>query len=47
VRAEIVVGFGGYVAAPVYLAARRRGLPLVVLARHVLTAVAERRGLAS
>jgi UDP-N-acetylglucosamine--N-acetylmuramyl-(pentapeptide) pyrophosphoryl-undecaprenol N-acetylglucosamine transferase len=47
VRAEIVVGFGGYVAAPAYLAARRRGLPLVVLARYVLTAVAERRRLAS
>ena len=30
VRAEIVVGFGGYVAAPAYLAARRRGLPIVV-----------------
>jgi UDP-N-acetylglucosamine--N-acetylmuramyl-(pentapeptide) pyrophosphoryl-undecaprenol N-acetylglucosamine transferase len=28
VRAEIVVGFGGYVAAPAYLAARRRGLPI-------------------
>ena len=30
VRAEIVVGFGGYVAAPAYLAARSRGLPIVV-----------------
>jgi UDP-N-acetylglucosamine--N-acetylmuramyl-(pentapeptide) pyrophosphoryl-undecaprenol N-acetylglucosamine transferase len=30
VRAEIVVGFGGYVAGPAYLAARRRGLPIVV-----------------
>jgi len=30
VRAEIVVGFGGYVAAPAYLAARRRGLPIIV-----------------
>jgi UDP-N-acetylglucosamine--N-acetylmuramyl-(pentapeptide) pyrophosphoryl-undecaprenol N-acetylglucosamine transferase len=30
VRAEIVVGFGGFVAAPAYLAARRRGLPIVV-----------------
>ena len=29
-RAEVVVGFGGYVAAPAYLAARRRGLPVVV-----------------
>jgi UDP-N-acetylglucosamine--N-acetylmuramyl-(pentapeptide) pyrophosphoryl-undecaprenol N-acetylglucosamine transferase len=30
VRAEIVVGFGGYVAGPAYLAARRQGLPVVV-----------------
>jgi UDP-N-acetylglucosamine--N-acetylmuramyl-(pentapeptide) pyrophosphoryl-undecaprenol N-acetylglucosamine transferase len=30
VRAEVVVGFGGYVAGPAYLAARGRGLPIVV-----------------
>jgi len=30
VRAEVVVGFGGYAAAPAYLAAHRRGLPIVV-----------------
>jgi UDP-N-acetylglucosamine--N-acetylmuramyl-(pentapeptide) pyrophosphoryl-undecaprenol N-acetylglucosamine transferase len=30
VGAEAVVGFGGYVALPAYLAGRRRGLPLVV-----------------
>lgn len=30
VRAEVVVGFGGYVALPAYLAAKRRGLPIVV-----------------
>ncbi|TAM82068.1 MAG: undecaprenyldiphospho-muramoylpentapeptide beta-N-acetylglucosaminyltransferase [Jatrophihabitans sp.] len=30
VDAEVVVGFGGYVALPAYLAARRLGLPLVV-----------------
>jgi UDP-N-acetylglucosamine--N-acetylmuramyl-(pentapeptide) pyrophosphoryl-undecaprenol N-acetylglucosamine transferase len=29
-RAEAVVGFGGYVAVPAYLAARRRGIPIVV-----------------
>jgi UDP-N-acetylglucosamine--N-acetylmuramyl-(pentapeptide) pyrophosphoryl-undecaprenol N-acetylglucosamine transferase len=29
-RAEVVVDFGGYVAAPAYLAARSRGLPIVV-----------------
>jgi UDP-N-acetylglucosamine--N-acetylmuramyl-(pentapeptide) pyrophosphoryl-undecaprenol N-acetylglucosamine transferase len=30
VQAEVVVGFGGYVAGPAYLAARSRGLPIVV-----------------
>jgi UDP-N-acetylglucosamine--N-acetylmuramyl-(pentapeptide) pyrophosphoryl-undecaprenol N-acetylglucosamine transferase len=30
VRADVVVGFGGYVSAPAYLAARRRRVPLVV-----------------
>lgn len=30
VRAEVVVGFGGYVAVPAYLAARRLSLPIVV-----------------
>ncbi|MCW2496492.1 UDP-N-acetylglucosamine--N-acetylmuramyl-(pentapeptide) pyrophosphoryl-undecaprenol N-acetylglucosamine transferase [Jatrophihabitans sp.] len=30
VQAEVVVGFGGYVAVPAYLAARRRSLPVVV-----------------
>lgn len=30
VRAEAVVGFGGYVALPAYLAARRRGVAVVV-----------------
>jgi UDP-N-acetylglucosamine--N-acetylmuramyl-(pentapeptide) pyrophosphoryl-undecaprenol N-acetylglucosamine transferase len=28
--ADVVVGFGGYVAVPAYLAARRRGIPVVV-----------------
>ncbi|MDQ1720390.1 MAG: UDP-N-acetylglucosamine--N-acetylmuramyl-(pentapeptide) pyrophosphoryl-undecaprenol, partial [Pseudonocardiales bacterium] len=30
VQADVVVGFGGYVAVPAYLAARRRGIPIVV-----------------
>jgi UDP-N-acetylglucosamine--N-acetylmuramyl-(pentapeptide) pyrophosphoryl-undecaprenol N-acetylglucosamine transferase len=30
VRADVVVGFGGYVAFPAYLAARRRRTPIVV-----------------
>jgi UDP-N-acetylglucosamine--N-acetylmuramyl-(pentapeptide) pyrophosphoryl-undecaprenol N-acetylglucosamine transferase len=29
-RAEVLVGFGGYVALPGYLAARKRGIPFVV-----------------
>jgi UDP-N-acetylglucosamine--N-acetylmuramyl-(pentapeptide) pyrophosphoryl-undecaprenol N-acetylglucosamine transferase len=28
--ADVVVGFGGYVAVPAYLAAKRRGIPIVV-----------------
>ncbi|MEV4185557.1 glycosyltransferase, partial [Streptosporangium canum] len=30
VQADVLVGFGGYVATPAYLAARRRGVPIVV-----------------
>jgi UDP-N-acetylglucosamine--N-acetylmuramyl-(pentapeptide) pyrophosphoryl-undecaprenol N-acetylglucosamine transferase len=30
VDADVVVGFGGYVAVPAYLAARRRGIPVVI-----------------
>src|SRR5260370_28988273 len=29
-EAEVLVGFGGYVATPAYLAAKRRGVPIVV-----------------
>lgn len=29
-EAQVVVGFGGYVSTPAYLAARRRGVPIVV-----------------
>lgn len=42
VRAEVVVGFGGYVAAPAYLAASRRGLPIVVHEANVRPGVANR-----
>ncbi|MFD9891985.1 glycosyltransferase [Amycolatopsis sp. NPDC059027] len=42
VRAEVVVGFGGYVAFPAYLAARRRGLPIVVHEANVRPGVANR-----
>jgi UDP-N-acetylglucosamine--N-acetylmuramyl-(pentapeptide) pyrophosphoryl-undecaprenol N-acetylglucosamine transferase len=42
VRAEIVVGFGGYVAMPAYLAARGRGLPIVVHEANARPGVANR-----
>lgn len=42
VRAEVVVGFGGYVAVPAYLAARRRGLPIVVHEANARPGVANR-----
>ena len=42
VRAEVVVGFGGYVAVAAYLAARRQGLPIVVHEANALPGVANR-----
>ncbi|MBN6033872.1 glycosyltransferase [Amycolatopsis sp. 195334CR] len=42
VRAEVVVGFGGYVAAPAYLAARRQRLPIVVHEANARPGVANR-----
>lgn len=42
VRAEIVVGFGGYVAVPAYLAARGQGLPIVVHEANARPGVANR-----
>lgn len=42
VRAEVVVGFGGYVAMPAYLAARSRGLPIVVHEANARPGVANR-----
>nr|WP_042190364.1 UDP-N-acetylglucosamine--N-acetylmuramyl-(pentapeptide) pyrophosphoryl-undecaprenol N-acetylglucosamine transferase [Kibdelosporangium sp. MJ126-NF4]CEL19272.1 UDP-N-acetylglucosamine--N-acetylmuramyl-(pentapeptide) pyrophosphoryl-undecaprenol N-acetylglucosamine transferase [Kibdelosporangium sp. MJ126-NF4]CTQ94929.1 UDP-N-acetylglucosamine--N-acetylmuramyl-(pentapeptide) pyrophosphoryl-undecaprenol N-acetylglucosamine transferase (EC 2.4.1.227) [Kibdelosporangium sp. MJ126-NF4] len=42
VRAEVVVGFGGYVAMPAYLAARSRGLPIVVHEANAQPGVANR-----
>ena len=40
--AEVVVGFGGYVAMPAYLAARRRRLPIVVHEANARPGVANR-----
>ena len=42
VRAEVVVGFGGYVAGPAYFAARRQGLPIVVHEANARPGVANR-----
>ena len=41
-RAEVVVGFGGYVAMPAYLAARNRHLPIVVHEANARPGVANR-----
>jgi undecaprenyldiphospho-muramoylpentapeptide beta-N-acetylglucosaminyltransferase len=44
VRADVVVGFGGYVATPAYLAARRAGIPVVVHEQNALPGIANRLG---
>lgn len=44
VAAQVVVGFGGYVATPAYLAARRRHLPIVVHDANVRPGLANRLG---
>ncbi|CAO5167756.1 UDP-N-acetylglucosamine--N-acetylmuramyl-(pentapeptide) pyrophosphoryl-undecaprenol N-acetylglucosamine transferase [Frankia sp. AiPs1] len=44
VRADVVVGFGGYVSVPAYLAARRRGIPIVVHEANPLPGLANRLG---
>jgi UDP-N-acetylglucosamine--N-acetylmuramyl-(pentapeptide) pyrophosphoryl-undecaprenol N-acetylglucosamine transferase len=44
VRAEAVVGFGGYVSVPAYLAARRRRVPVVVHEANARPGVANRLG---
>ncbi len=42
VDAEVVVGFGGYVAMPAYVAARRRGIPIVIHEANARPGVANR-----
>jgi UDP-N-acetylglucosamine--N-acetylmuramyl-(pentapeptide) pyrophosphoryl-undecaprenol N-acetylglucosamine transferase len=42
--ADVVVGFGGYVALPVYLAARRERIPVVVHEQNPLPGLANRIG---
>ena len=44
VRADVLVGGGGYVATPAYLAARRRGVPIVVHEANVRPGLANRIG---
>jgi UDP-N-acetylglucosamine--N-acetylmuramyl-(pentapeptide) pyrophosphoryl-undecaprenol N-acetylglucosamine transferase len=43
-RADVVVGFGGYVSAPAYLAARRAGVPIVVHEQNSRPGFANRLG---
>lgn len=43
-RADVLVGFGGYVALPAYLAARRRKVPIVVHEANPLPGLANRVG---
>lgn len=42
--ADVVVGFGGYVASPAYLAARRRGIPIVVHEQNARPGLANKLG---
>jgi len=44
VKADVLVGFGGYVATPAYLAARRRGVPMIVHEANPRPGLANRLG---
>lgn len=44
IDAQVVVGFGGYVATPAYLAARRAGIPIVVHEQNARPGIANRLG---
>ena len=44
VRPDVVVGYGGYVSMPAYLAARRRRIPVVVHEQNALPGLANRAG---
>ncbi|HEY7796200.1 MAG TPA: undecaprenyldiphospho-muramoylpentapeptide beta-N-acetylglucosaminyltransferase [Microbacteriaceae bacterium] len=43
-RVDVVIGFGGYVSAPVYLAAKIFGTPLVIHEANALPGIANRFG---
>jgi UDP-N-acetylglucosamine--N-acetylmuramyl-(pentapeptide) pyrophosphoryl-undecaprenol N-acetylglucosamine transferase len=42
IEADVVLGFGGYVSTPAYLAARRLGLPVVIHEQNVLPGLANK-----
>src|SRR4051812_42254445 len=44
IQPDVVVGYGGYVSMPAYLAARRRKVPLVVHEQNALPGLANRAG---
>ena len=43
-RADVLLGFGGYVSTPAYLAARRQRVPIVVHEQNVLPGLANKLG---
>ena len=43
-RPDVVVGYGGYVSMPVYVAARRRAVPMVVHEQNALPGLANKVG---
>lgn len=44
VRPDVVVGFGGYVSVPAYLAGRKRGVPIVVHEGNAIPGIANKLG---
>ncbi|GAB2502570.1 undecaprenyldiphospho-muramoylpentapeptide beta-N-acetylglucosaminyltransferase [Promicromonospora xylanilytica] len=44
IGAEAVIGFGGYVATPAYLAAKRKGVPIVIHEQNARPGLANRLG---
>jgi UDP-N-acetylglucosamine--N-acetylmuramyl-(pentapeptide) pyrophosphoryl-undecaprenol N-acetylglucosamine transferase len=43
-RADVLLGFGGYVSTPAYLAARRRRVPIVIHEQNVVPGLANQLG---
>jgi UDP-N-acetylglucosamine--N-acetylmuramyl-(pentapeptide) pyrophosphoryl-undecaprenol N-acetylglucosamine transferase len=44
IRPDVVVGYGGYVSVPAYLAARRAGLPIVIHEQNALPGLGNKLG---